>query len=77
MLDAMRIAALTGDPFLSSNELAALVRRSPDTLRKWRSDGTGPRWCWIGGRIGYRQSDVEYWLEMCTKSRAPSECDQA
>lgn len=33
------------------------------TLKKWRSEGTGPRYAKIGGCILYRPRDLEAFLE--------------
>jgi len=28
------------------------------TLQRWRAEGVGPAWIWIGGSIRYRFNDV-------------------
>jgi predicted DNA-binding transcriptional regulator AlpA len=52
---------------LSSREAASLLGVRPLTLRKWRCDGTGPRFVRLGtgrrSRAAYRLSDLEAWLE--------------
>jgi DNA-binding transcriptional MerR regulator len=51
------------DALLTQAEVAEQLRRPIATLRFWRHKGTGPRSANVGGRVLYRQSDVEAWLE--------------
>ena len=44
---------------LVQSELAERWRVSPRTLERWRSDGTGPAWLQLNGRVVYRIEDVE------------------
>lgn len=50
-------------PYMTTEEVAQQVRRSPETLRYWRHIGQGPRSFKLGRRVLYRQSDVEAWIE--------------
>lgn len=43
-------------------EAAEFLRVPVSTLRFWRHRGTGPRSARIGGRVMYRQADLEAWL---------------
>lgn len=43
---------------LTQVELATFWQISPRTLERWRSQGTGPAWLRIGGRVLYRMTDV-------------------
>lgn len=43
--------------------MAKRLRRPVATVRFWRATGTGPKSANVGGRVLYRQSDVEKWLE--------------
>jgi hypothetical protein len=49
---------------------AEYLGRQPQTLRKWRLNGGGPRYIRMGrgkaARVGYRLSDLEAWLEART-----------
>lgn len=45
------------------DEVAAYLRKSPSQLRWMRHNRTGPRSALIGGRVMYRQRDVDDWLE--------------
>ena len=51
---------------LSTIEVAALLSIKPQTLRKWRMYGGGPRYVRLGGRVGYHASDIEAWIEANT-----------
>jgi len=51
------------DHLLTEAEMAAELRISLRTARRWRAAGTGPPVLWAGGRPRYRRSDVLAWLE--------------
>jgi hypothetical protein len=44
---------------LDQKNLAARWLVSPRTLEQWRWQGRGPRYLKIGGRVVYRQQDIE------------------
>ena len=48
---------------LTIEEAAEALRTPVSTLRYWRHMNKGPRAARIGGRIMYRQADLEAWLE--------------
>jgi predicted site-specific integrase-resolvase len=48
---------------LIESEAAAYMRVAVGTLRNWRSGGRGPRYSKAGGRVIYRRSDVDAYLE--------------
>jgi hypothetical protein len=50
------------DPLLTPEEVAGRVRRPVATVRYWRATGSGPKGARVGGRVLYRQSDVEKWI---------------
>lgn len=50
-----------GDVFLTTDELAARYKVPVETVRKWRSEGTGPQGARFGKHVRYRLSDVERW----------------
>ena len=54
------------DNVITASGLAALLDHgSPDTVRKWRDEGKGPRWRiapWRGHRYTYALSDIATWL---------------
>jgi predicted DNA-binding transcriptional regulator AlpA len=54
---------------LLSADAAAMLGIKPQTLRKWRLTGTGPRYVRLGGplgRVAYRQSEIDAWLSART-----------
>ena len=49
---------------LTTSELAEYLRLdSIRTPMRWRQHRTGPPWVKAGGRVLYRKSDVDAWLE--------------
>jgi len=38
----------------------------PRTLDNWRSQGRGPRYVRVGGRIAYRLKDLQAWMDAQT-----------
>lgn len=47
---------------LSTVQAAALLSLSPDTLKKLRATGGGPRYARIGSRVVYLASDLTTWV---------------
>ena len=45
------------------DEVADLTRTSPNTLRFWRHQGTGPHSFKLGRRVVYREEDVLAWMQ--------------
>ena len=54
------------DPLLTMKEVAELLRTSVSSLRQWRHKGIGPASILIGGRVRYRSSAVEAYLNSRT-----------
>jgi len=50
------------DRLLTQKEMAERVRRPVATVRYWRFQGTGPKGANVGGRVLYRESDVDAWI---------------
>ncbi|MEU8391527.1 helix-turn-helix domain-containing protein [Micromonospora sp. NPDC048843] len=50
------------EKYLTTEELAALTRSTPGTVRYWRHMGKGPRGIKRGKRVLYAESDVAAWL---------------
>lgn len=48
---------------LTIEEAAEALRTPVSTLRYWRHMNKGPKAARIGGRLMYRQADLESWLE--------------
>ena len=51
------------DPLLTTEEVAERLRRPLATIRYWRAMGTGPQGARVMGRVVYRTSEVERWLQ--------------
>jgi hypothetical protein len=49
--------------YLTTTEVAELVRTSPATVRYWRYLGRGPTGIKVGKRVLYDADDVRTWLE--------------
>ena len=47
---------------LTTDEVAAGLRTTPDTLKYWRHVGRGPRYIRRGRRVLYDEADVEAYV---------------
>ncbi len=54
---------------LTERKVAERLGVSRPTLRRWRSDGTGPTWFRIGRRVMYPHAALETWI--AARERAP------
>ena len=50
---------------LNQKQLAARWNISEATLERWRSEGLGPKFLKLCGRVIYRQVDIEAYEESC------------
>jgi excisionase family DNA binding protein len=50
------------EEYLKIDEAAAYMRTPVETLRKWRSQGTGPRAARAGRSLLYRRSEIDRWI---------------
>lgn len=57
------IGVSTGSVFMSPNEATKRLRISIPTLSRWRSNGEGPAYVKMGGKVYYRISDLEAFEE--------------
>jgi DNA-binding transcriptional MerR regulator len=57
---------------LTTSEVSAITRKPVGTLRYYRNKGIGPKSGRLGGRIVYRLSDVERWIESQLAATAKS-----
>lgn len=48
--------------YLTTNEVADLLRTSPETCRYWRHIGYGPKSLKAGRRVLYDEADVMAWI---------------
>ena len=52
-------ASYSPDALLNSQQAAELMGISEKTLANWRVSGAGPRFVKVGGRVAYRNFDLE------------------
>jgi excisionase family DNA binding protein len=59
--DEQMIGSIQGrqPPHLTTKEIAQRLRLHPRTLERWRREGAGPPFMKLGGRVLYRQADIE------------------
>ena len=62
-----------GGTYLSTRSAAAYLGLSPRTLDRYRVSGGGPDFYRFGGRILYRQADLEHWAAERRVSANPEE----
>jgi len=55
--------ALEQRGFLCETDAASYLGSRPSTLRAWRVKGKGPRYYKIGGKVFYKNTDLETWIE--------------
>jgi len=61
--------------YRSEVDAADYMGLAPSTMRAWRVRGRGPRYYKIGGRVFYKQDDLDAWIEAqvhCSTSEAGS-----
>lgn len=52
---------------LLPRQAAPLLKVTEQTLKRWRSQGIGPKYCrFAGGRVRYRLCDIEDYLAAST-----------
>ena len=62
----------TGDDLLTDTQLAARWQLSRGTLANQRSQGRGPAYLKLAGRVRYRRSDIEAYEQAGFVSREPA-----
>ena len=55
---------LDGERYLTDKEVASILKVSRRTLQEYRNDGVLP-YILLGGKVLYRESDLEMVLESC------------
>lgn len=56
--------------FLTTDEVADVLRTPPETLRWWRHVGSGPRSFKVGRRVLYALEDVEAYIAEARRASA-------
>lgn len=63
--------ATATDPLLSPDDVSIMLGGVPvRTLKRWRTERTGPVAMHLGRRVVYRRSAVEAWLEQKDREAA-------
>ena len=62
---------------LNQKQLAARWSISEATLERWRSEGLGPKFLKLCGRVLYRQVDIEAYEESCLATSIRTVATQA
>lgn len=50
-------------PFMTTPELAILIRRTPQAIRQMRYRGTAPKGTRVGRDLLFHRDDVQEWLQ--------------
>ncbi len=50
-------------PYLTTEEVAELLRTTPETCRYWRHIGKGPKSFKVGRRVLYDSADVQAFID--------------
>jgi len=58
----MSTPSAEAERYMTTAEVAALLRTPPETLRFWRHRGKGPRSWKPGAHVLYDRADVEAWI---------------
>lgn len=67
----------TPQKYMTTNEVADLLRTSPETIRFWRHSGKGPKSFKVGRRVLYAVEDVEaYVAEAYERGHHPKQLDR-
>lgn len=62
--DGYRVDEVGLPRMLNSLQVAKALGVDPSTLSRWRSQGVGPRVCWLAKSCPrYREDDVREWLQ--------------
>ncbi|MCJ2057655.1 helix-turn-helix domain-containing protein [Methylobacterium sp. J-048] len=56
--------ALEQRGFRCETDAASQLGSKPSTLRAWRVKGKGPKYYKIGGKVFYKDTDLEAWIEV-------------
>lgn len=55
---------MNDEELLSTAEAARMLALKPQTLRKWRADGTGPKYVRVGSKaVRYRKRALAEYIE--------------
>lgn len=63
--------------YLTTEEVAEMLRTSRETVRFWRHVGKGPASFKVGRRVLYALDDVEAWIEAARREPVSAGGDRA
>jgi hypothetical protein len=55
------------DELKDPKQAAAHIRSTESTLANWRCAGRGPKYIKLGGKVLYRRTDLDAFLEACIR----------
>ena len=58
--------------YLTTAEVAHLLRTSPESVRYWRHIGRGPKSFRVGRKVLYDRADVEAFIADARKDQVPA-----
>lgn len=58
----------TPPEYLTTAEVAAILRVTINTLRQWRNEARGPRSFRVGGRVLYDRADLNAFIKAAQES---------
>lgn len=61
----------------TTEEAAKRIRSVPKTMERWRHQGSGPPFVKIGGKVFYRDSDLDEWVESRVRTHTAQESTAA
>jgi predicted site-specific integrase-resolvase len=65
-------ATEAGSDLITPTEAAAYLHVAASTLARWRMYGSGPRYLKLGGRVFYRPSDLNRFIENSLRDQTRS-----
>ncbi len=67
MPGASEVHSLNPDPLFNQAEAAYYLHSSAPTLERNRHFGIGPKFVKMGGIVRYRRSDLDAYIDACTR----------
>jgi predicted DNA-binding transcriptional regulator AlpA len=61
--DGVRKMYRTEPHILTISQAAGIVNVSEGALKKWRQEGSGPKWFRLGKHVRYLETDITDWID--------------
>lgn len=55
---------------MTTDQVADYINFPPETVRRWRKEGRGPKWSKPIHQVRYRRTDVDAWMQLGTDQPA-------